>query len=363
MTQKQNEIVHRNGAGKICLPNPEVLPPPTRVSTTTLTAVPTLAGTVTLNTTAGHYWGVSSALSSNWSSSHTQAAQFDTLTAAAADLAQNGTPLGSGSLTATNGRAQFSGSSQQWTLTGSAVAAGYAPAANGLAVTQVGAYGATADLNALTTAVTDQELQLCDLEEHQPSARFTPYVDAILLGDSTNLTLDVSNDGTLATTYAITVTGLPSGDSFFNEAINPGTTVTLPINATPAVLGAFDLEAEVTAVGSFTLTPQTTAVARLNVVDKFLQVTQVIADPDFVETGVSATTLSVEIAGAAAVKASLSRPPRPQLALIPSPFRPLPITTAAKAWTVWWKANKSVWHWHWLLIRLWRGRAARPFSP
>ncbi len=128
------------------------LPTPTTVSTTTVTAVPTLAGTVSLNVAAGHYWAASSALSGGWTTSQTQAAQFDALTAAAADLSQNGTPLGSGSVTAANGRAQFNGSSQQWTLTVSGAAAGYAPAADGLALTQVGAYDATVTGNPDLTA-------------------------------------------------------------------------------------------------------------------------------------------------------------------------------------------------------------------
>ncbi|MCA9971352.1 MAG: transglutaminase family protein, partial [Anaerolineales bacterium] len=120
------------------------LPEPTRVSTMTLTAVPTLSGPVTLNITAGHYWSASSSLSSNWNSSHTQTAPFDTLSAAAVDVSGNGTPLGSGSLAATDGRIQFNAAAHQWTLTGSAAAAGYAPAASGLAVAQVGDYTATA---------------------------------------------------------------------------------------------------------------------------------------------------------------------------------------------------------------------------
>ncbi|MCA9936992.1 MAG: hypothetical protein KC415_23820, partial [Anaerolineales bacterium] len=158
-----------------------------------------------------------------------------------------------------------------------------------------------ADMAALGDAVTHLSLELCDLEEHQVSARFTPYVDAVLLGDSASFLLDVTNEGTLSTTYAITVTGLPDGDQFFNETIAAGNTANLPVNSTPAVLGTFDVAAEITAVGPFTLTPHDAAVARLNVVDKFIQVTQVVADPPFVETGVSSTTISVEIANISGV--------------------------------------------------------------
>ncbi len=153
-----------------------------------------------------------------------------------------------------------------------------------------------ADLTAMSTAVTVLSAELCVIEEHAPSAKFTPYVDAILLGDSVGFSLDVTNEGTIATTYAITVTGLPGGSQFFNETIAPGATLNLPVNDTPAAMGAFDVEAAVTYAD---LTD--TAVARLNVVDKFVQITQVRATPDFVETGVSSTDLSVEIANISGV--------------------------------------------------------------
>ena len=159
-----------------------------------------------------------------------------------------------------------------------------------------------ADLVALTPAITDLGNELCQIEQYAPAARFTPYVDAILLGDSANFSLDVSNEGTLATTYAITVTGLPSGDLTFNELIQPGATTSLPITPTPAALGVFDLTATVVpAVPGETITLAATAVARLNVVDKFVQVTQVLPDPPFVETGISSSTISAEIANVSGV--------------------------------------------------------------
>lgn len=156
------------------------------------------------------------------------------------------------------------------------------------------------DLDALTTAVTDLGNELCQIEQHAPSARFMPYVDAILLGETADFSLDVTNDGTLATTYAITVTGLPGGDIFFNPTISPGQTSHLAINPTPVSLGSYDLAA--TIVPQITsINIEETAVARLNVVDKFVQVTAVLPDPAFVETGISSSTIEAEIANVSGV--------------------------------------------------------------
>ncbi|MCB9418991.1 MAG: hypothetical protein H6667_04265 [Ardenticatenaceae bacterium] len=156
-----------------------------------------------------------------------------------------------------------------------------------------------ADLAALGTAVTDLSAEMCVIEEHAPSARFTPYVDAALLGENAAFSLDVTNDGTLATTYAITVTGLPGGDLFFNETIQPGAAISLPITPAATTQGAYDITATITPVGVGII--EATAVARFNVVDKFVQVTQVVATPDFVETGISSTDLSVEIANVSGI--------------------------------------------------------------
>jgi hypothetical protein len=81
----------------------------------------------------------------------------------------------------------------------------------------------------LATAVTSLSDQLCTVEQHRVTARFTPYVQAILLGDSANFSLDVTNNGTIETSYTITVTGLPSGDVLFNETIPAGDTINLPL--------------------------------------------------------------------------------------------------------------------------------------
>lgn len=158
---------------------------------------------------------------------------------------------------------------------------------------------ALADVSAAVSALSSD---LCEVEEHRVDALFNPYVAAILLGETADFNLAITNKGTLTTTYAITITGLPDGDLLFNESIDPGATTNLSITPAPTTLGNFDLQATVAAISPDVQIPvQDTAVARLNVVDQFIQVMQVIADPPFVETGVSSTTLRVEIANPSGV--------------------------------------------------------------
>jgi hypothetical protein len=173
-----------------------------------------------------------------------------------------------------------------------------------------GILAAVADLGSAAYALSGES---CQVEQHRAAGRFTPYVQAILLGDAASFSLDVLNQGSIATTYAITVTGLPGGDLLFNPTIAPGATTSLPVAPTPAVLGSFNLAAEIVAVApDVTLDIRRSAVARLNVVDRFVQVTQVIADPPFVETGVSSTDLRAEVANIAGV----AQPAMAQLAIL-----------------------------------------------
>jgi len=158
-----------------------------------------------------------------------------------------------------------------------------------------------ADISALATTVTALEGELCELGEHLPTAGFSPTLDAILLGQSTTYTLSVTNDGSLTTTYAITAS-LPGDDASFNQQIPPGATVDLPLPMTPASLGLYALEAEIVATAPDVQMDVTTmANAWLNVVDKFVQVTAVTADPAFVETGISSIDLSMDVTNVASV--------------------------------------------------------------
>jgi transglutaminase-like putative cysteine protease len=144
--------------------------------------------------------------------------------------------------------------------------------------------------------------ELCQVTQHRAAARFTPYIDAILLGGTASFSLDVTNHGSLATTYAVTVTGLPGGAVQQQVTLAPGATTSLPIAATPASLGVYDLAATVTPLApGLTLAMTARAAARLNVVDRFVQVTEVSADPPFVETGGSSAAIAATVANLAGV--------------------------------------------------------------
>ena len=159
-----------------------------------------------------------------------------------------------------------------------------------------------ADLSNLGPAMTALSADLCQVEQHRVAAQFTPYVTAVLLGEPATFTLEVSNRGSLTTTYTITFTGLPGPDTNFNQTIPPGQTIAIPVTPTLTTPGAYDLTADVVAIApNLTLDIGDTAVARLNAVSKFVQVIQVMATPAFVDTGVSSTTVSVEIANIANV--------------------------------------------------------------
>jgi hypothetical protein len=131
----------------------------------------------------------------------------------------------------------------------------------------------------LSLAIESLSGNLCQVEQRRVNGRFTPYVQAILLGDSASFSLDVTNQGTLTTSYAITLTGLPDGDLFYNETIPPGATTSVPVAPAPNVLGNFNLTADIVADIDGDVEIRRTAVARLNVVDKFVQVTQVSPIP------------------------------------------------------------------------------------
>jgi hypothetical protein len=159
-----------------------------------------------------------------------------------------------------------------------------------------------ADLDNLAATAMQLGAELCEVGQHLGRAQFSPYLDAILLGETAVLTLTVSNLGSLETSYAVTAT-TPTGEQTFNPTIQAGEAVALPVSTTPAQLGSYDILAEVAPTGpDVTLDMTETALARLNVVDKFVQVTAVSADPPFVETGVSSTTLSVEVANVAGIQ-------------------------------------------------------------
>ncbi len=144
--------------------------------------------------------------------------------------------------------------------------------------------------------------QVCEISQHLPSLRWRPNFNAGLPGQAVDYTLELTNRGTVDTSYAVTLT-LPGGVSTLNPAVAAGTTYTETVPASSATLGQFSLlaEAEATGAGVEMSGIAASATGWLNVVDRFVQITAVVVDPPFVETGVSSTTLSIDVANVANV--------------------------------------------------------------
>jgi uncharacterized membrane protein len=159
-----------------------------------------------------------------------------------------------------------------------------------------------ADLVAISGAVEDLGGQVCELSEHLPALRWMPSYGAALPGQVTTYTLELTNQGSLTTTYALTV-ALPAGNQVFSTTLAPGQSQPLvyPVSATE--LGLETLQATVVASGPDVSLANlaASATASLNVVERFVQLTSVTASPAFVETGVSSTTLSIDVSNVANV--------------------------------------------------------------
>ena len=156
-----------------------------------------------------------------------------------------------------------------------------------------------ADIVALGNAIATLDGEICEISEHAVTAQWTPSVDAALANQPITYTLDVSNIGTVTTTYAITL-DLPAGLQTFNDTIPAGTTTSYDNVLTVAALDTYLLQADVTAVAPDVQLPVSAqANATLRVVDRFVQLTAVTPTPAFVETGVSSTTLNIDIANVA----------------------------------------------------------------
>ncbi len=158
-----------------------------------------------------------------------------------------------------------------------------------------------ADLAALSEAIaapgsTSLVGEVCAVSWHLPVLRWTPAYSATLSNQPAQYTLELTNQGTLPTTYALTVT-LPSGVETFSPSLQPGATTAIPAELTLPAIGLYDMDAEVSVLGEEWI--RATALARLNVVDRFVQLTAVNPDPPFVETGASSTTISVDISNIA----------------------------------------------------------------
>jgi hypothetical protein len=161
-----------------------------------------------------------------------------------------------------------------------------------------------ADIVALGSAIATLDGEICEIAEHSVTARWTPTVNAALTNQPVTYTLAVHNIGTVTTTYAITV-DLPSGTQTFNEAIPAGATSSTDYVLAVPTLDTYLLQAEAVAIAPDVQLPVSAhANASLRVVDKFIQLTAVTPNPPFVETGVSSTTISIEVANIANIARS-----------------------------------------------------------
>jgi len=152
----------------------------------------------------------------------------------------------------------------------------------------------------LATAVSGLTTEVCAISQHRPTLRLQPWMGAALPDQTANYDLQLSNRGTVTTTYAITLT-LPQTTLALTRTVPPGATEPVVVPAFASALGLHLIEAEAVALDAFIDYIGARAEARLNVVDRFIQVTAVRADPPFVETGVSSATLQVEIANVAGI--------------------------------------------------------------
>ncbi|GAB4581713.1 MAG: hypothetical protein Fur0022_44630 [Anaerolineales bacterium] len=149
-----------------------------------------------------------------------------------------------------------------------------------------------ADLQNLSDAVVALDAEVCAWSASMPDLTWSPYYNAALISQPATYTLNLTNLGTLATTYNLTVT-LPSGTQTFNPTVNSGETSSYEFPASSPIIDLVDLSATVTVADQPAISDSANAL--LNVVDKFVQLTNVTAAPPFVETGVSSTDLSIGV--------------------------------------------------------------------
>lgn len=156
--------------------------------------------------------------------------------------------------------------------------------------------GISVALEAISNAISPLAQDVCNVAFYQPNLQWNPTNDAVLLGDTLPYTLTLANTGSQTATYELLVT-LPTGTTTFSQTVSAGNTATFVYPLTPADFGFFLLQSQATAMESSVATDSSSA--GLNVVDKFIQLLAVTPQPAFVETGVSSTTLSIEVANIA----------------------------------------------------------------
>jgi hypothetical protein len=178
----------------------------------------------------------------------------------------------------------------------------------------------TADLEALADAPSvasfcaplgDLEDQIDRVALRYVVADLDPGYDATLPGQPITYTLRLQSRGTLTTTYRTAlelkkaasqqvVNGqIASPAATFDTTLTPKQAIEIPVVIVPEDLGWMQLGAHTEAIEDDFIQAQ--AKASLKVVGAYMRVLSLDADPPFVETGVSSTALSVQVANVANV--------------------------------------------------------------
>ncbi|MCP4592596.1 MAG: hypothetical protein GY842_17830, partial [bacterium] len=181
----------------------------------------------------------------------------------------------------------------------------------------------TADLEALASSPASTVADFCgplaDLEGYllriarrNVAVAIRPGAAAALPGQPATYTLSLENKGTLTTTYETNLQICQSVSQQICEPAHPPTaSLQSPFTVTIAAGQELTVSVAITlpTLGYRAITAQTQAsednliqaqaAANLNVVDAFVRVLAVNADPAFVETGISSSTLSAQVANVA----------------------------------------------------------------
>ena len=187
------------------------------------------------------------------------------------------------------------------------------------------------DIVDLGDALAALGLQVCEISQHLPSVRWRPNFNAGLPGQAVDYTLELSNRGTVGHQLR----GDPDPARRRQHAQpDRGRRRDLHRDRPRQLAGAGPVpllaEAEATGVG-VNAGNFSAATGWLNVVDRFVQITAVVVDPPFVETGVSSTTLSIDVANVANVARDAPRTRLTAEGGAPAYSADIPLTLAAGA--------------------------------
>ena len=124
----------------------------------------------------------------------------------------------------------------------------------------------------------------------------SPSYGVYLSGETTTYTVTIANHGDAATSYALTIT-TPSGTSTFAPTVPAGSHHSESVSLPNSALGFYALAAAAVVVDTGAHIPATLeeATAVLNVVDAFLEISNITADPPFVESATGQSDLTMQV--------------------------------------------------------------------